>query len=168
MAFIIFFVKFSCFSELALGLHQSCPRRGSPFGQAPGPALIQRSGDLSLPQVHFFSFSVSEEQGAAMLEPGPQPPLHHDRHLNLFPLLGFYTTFTAAQVFNSDQSLLLSPSFITLSFKLFFFFFPFLLILFSFTWTSPVAEQCIRLCSAAFSSHLFPPDLSRFHHLLRG
>lgn len=50
---------------------------------------------------------------------GPQPPLHHGRHLNQFPLLASYSTFTAAQVFNTDQSLLLTPSFITASFLLF-------------------------------------------------
>lgn len=61
---------------------------------------------------------------------GPQHLLHHSRHLNPFPLLAFYTTFTAAQVFNTDQSLLLFCSFITSSFLLFFSLY---LILFPFT-----------------------------------
>lgn len=46
---------------------------------------------------------------------GPRLPLHHSRHLNPFALVAFYSAFTAAQVFNIDQSLLLFSSFITSS-----------------------------------------------------
>lgn len=46
-------------------------------------------------------------------EAGPRPPLHHSRHLNPFVLVAFSGTVTAAQLFNIDQSLLLSSSFIT-------------------------------------------------------
>lgn len=152
---------------------------------------MERSGDLSLPQVYFpfygFWGTVSSDVKARL-----QPPLHHGRHLNLFPLLVFFTTFTAAQVFNTDQSVLLSPSFITTYFLLFF---SFLFILFFFTCTVtwlhsmfsyfillcllllPGAEESIYLClrfSITYFSLLlfllshslfFSPTLLRFHHL---
>lgn len=44
---------------------------------------------------------------------GQWPALHHGRHLNPFALRAFYAALTAAQVFNTDQSLLLLSSFIT-------------------------------------------------------
>lgn len=124
---IIFFVKFIHSSpKTRSGIHQSCPQRG--ISRVSDLVVRERSGDLSLPQVYFlssgFSGTVSRDVKA-----GPQPPLHHGRHLNPFPRFAFYTTFTAAQVFNADQSLPLSPSFITTSFLLFF---SSLLILFSF------------------------------------
>lgn len=128
VTFIIFFVKFSYSSpKTSSRTHQSCPQRG--ISQVPGLAVMERSGDLSLPQVYFV-FSGFWGTVSCDVKAGPQPPLHHGRHLNPFPLLAFYTTFTAAQVFNTDQSLLLSPSFITTSFLLFC---SFLLIRFSFT-----------------------------------
>ena len=90
------------------------------LGRFQALAVMERSGDLSLLQVYFLS-SGFWGTVSCDVKAGPQPPLHHCRHLNPFPLLAFYTTFTAAQVFNTDQSLLLSSSFITPSFLLFFF-----------------------------------------------
>lgn len=187
VTFIIFFVKFSYSSpKTSSRTHQSCPQRG--ISQVPGLAVMERSGDLSLPQVYFV-FSGFWGTVSCDVKAGPQPPLHHGRHLNPFPLLAFYTTFTAAQVFNTDQSLLLSPSFITTSFLLFC---SLLLIRFSFTvsaFTPCVPTMLLPLSSSrpvylslppfffpltsfsrpsSFPLHFPSPTLPRFHHLLKG
>lgn len=176
LTFIISFARFTyCSPKTSISSYQSCPQRS--ISQVLGPAVMERSGDLSLPRVYFlfygFRGTVSSDVKARL-----QPPLHHGRHLNLFPLLVFFTAFTAAQVFNTDQSLLLSPSFITTYFLLFF---SFLLILFSFTCTvtwlhsmfsyfilqclflSPKAKKSIYLC-LRFSITSFSLLLFLFPH----
>lgn len=114
-------------TKTSISIHQLCSWKD--ISQVTGLAVMERSGDLSLPQVYFL-FSSFWGTVSCDVKTGPQHPLHHGRHLNPFPLLAFYTTFTAAQVFNTDQSLLLFCSFITTSFLLFF---SLHLILFSFT-----------------------------------
>lgn len=166
VTFIIFFVKFSYSSpETSSRIHQSCARRS--ISQVPGPAVMERSGDLSLPQVHFlfsgFWGTVSCDGKAR-----PQPPLHHDRHLNPFPLLAFYTTFyssTGFQYWSVTAPLpfihhYLLPAIFLLAPHPFLFYsrlpsFPaFLQCLF----LSPAADQSIYLCHR-FSSHLSLPPL---------
>lgn len=93
------------------------------------------------------------------VEAGLQPPLHHGRHLNPFPLLAFYTAFTAAQVFNIDQSLLLSPSFITTSFLLFFLIPPHPFLLCSHLPPLPAFPLCFLFSPFVAADQIFPSSL---------
>lgn len=134
---------------------------------------MERSEDLSLPRVYFL-FS-----GFCDVKAGPQPLLHHGRHLNQFPLLASYTTFTAAQVFNTAPF----PFIHHYLFPAIFLLPPHLFLFLQSPAITPciptiflplplVADQSIpqpfRFCCLLFSFQLpFPsPTLSPSHHLL--
>ena len=88
----------------------------------------ERSVYLSTTEVnlHFFAFP---EAVSCSVEPWPQPLLHHVRHLNrssdhhpttITAASFFSSTFTAAQLFNTNQSQPTCASFITIAFSSFF------------------------------------------------
>lgn len=194
VTFIIFSVKFSySSSETSIRIHQSCPQRD--ISQVPRSWLLRKGQEICLVLLKciFFLLCFSEEQWAVMVKAGPQPPLHHGRHLNPFPLLallchvysrtGFqYWSVTAPFPFIHHHLLpaifLFPPH-------------PFLFYLqchrapLSHTSSCeassspPVADQSIDLClvfTPTSFTPLFPtpyslprpPSLLRFHYLLKG
>lgn len=132
--------------KTSISIHQTRSHKG--ISQVRGLQLWKGQGICLFFVCIFSSLSVSCD-----VKTGPQRPLHHGRHLNTFPLLAFYNTFTAAHVFSTDQSLLLSRSFITTSFLLFFFF---LFILSSFTWTDACPHSALLSCTSSCNASSSP------------
>lgn len=77
---------------------------------SPSAGLVWKGQEICLP-AGMFSVLVLPRPVSGDVKAGLS--LHHSRHLNPFALVAFYSAFTAAQVFNIDQSPLLSSSFIT-------------------------------------------------------
>ena len=59
--------------------------------------LLRKGQEICLFLHRRLSAAAPEERWAGMFEPGPQPPLHHGRHLNPFPLLYHVYSSTAFQ-----------------------------------------------------------------------